>query len=300
MGGSAGVVESAATLTAKGTDYGNSTGGVNCTGPFEFTSWKSGESITLTRYANYWDPKLKAKAGKVTFLFMNDSTARTNALKSGQVDGSWMIPMDAVDQLQEHSEFRATCYFGLNTAVNSLIVGNLNGPLGDLNVRKALLMALDRQGIVDAAVKGYGTVTNALTTKSVWAGASKDAVAKAFDGLEQYPYDVKAAKAARREGRRDRQAIVIGTAPIGTDFSVVAQATAAAAESIGLKAKIETVTPNAYTTLFSDPTARKRRRPLLHRRGTSPPPTRSRCTACCAPATTATTATGPTPTSTRS
>ena len=47
------------------------------------------------------------------------------------------------------------------------------------------------------------------------------------------------------------------TAPISSDFAVYAQATAAAAKSIGLKAKIETVTPSAYTALFSDPSARE-------------------------------------------
>ena len=35
MGGSAGVIESAATLAEAGADYGNSTGGVNCTGPVQ-------------------------------------------------------------------------------------------------------------------------------------------------------------------------------------------------------------------------------------------------------------------------
>ncbi|WP_223692062.1 ABC transporter substrate-binding protein [Leifsonia poae] len=254
MGGSAGVVESAATLKEKGENYGNSTGGVNCTGPFELTSWKSGESITLTRYAKYWDPKLRAKAGTVDILFMNDATARTNALTSGQVDGTWMVPMDGVDQLK--SSGSGSLYFGLNTAVNSLIVGNLKGPLGDVNVRKALLMALDRQGIVDAAVKGYGTVTDALTTRSVWSGASKDAMATAFDGLQKYPYDVKAAKALVEKAGATGKQIVIKTAPISTDFSIVAQATVAAAQSIGLKAKIDTMTPNTYTTLFTDPTAR--------------------------------------------
>jgi len=254
MGGAAGVIESAATLAAKGADYGNSTGGVNCTGPFEFTSWKSGESITLTRYDHYWDPKLKAKAGKVTILFMNDPTSRANALSSGQVDGSWMIPVDAIDKLKASGS--GGLYFGLNTAVNSLIVGNLKGPLGDLNVRKALLMALDRQGIVDAAAKGYGSVTNALTTRSVWSGASKEALAAAFDGLKAYPYDVKAAKALVEKAGATGKQIVIKTAPLGSDFSVVAQATAAAAQAIGLKAKIETMTPDTYTTLFTDPSAR--------------------------------------------
>lgn len=255
MGGSAGVIESAATLEASGADYGNSTGGVNCTGPFSLAEWKSGESITLQRYDDYWDDELRARSGEVEFIFMNDSTARVNALKSGEVDGGWMIPMDAVAQLE--SSGVGDVHFGMSTAVSSLIVSNLDGPLGDLRVRKALLMALDRQGIVDAAAKGYGDVTNALTTESVWVGASDAALESAFEGLDEYPYDLDEAKRLVEEAGAVGEEITYATAPIGSDFNIIAQATAAAAESIGLKATIETVTPNAYTALFSDPSARE-------------------------------------------
>lgn len=255
MGGSAGVIESAATLEASGADYGNSTGGVNCTGPFSLAEWKSGESITLQRYDDYWDDELRAKSGEVEFIFMNDSTARVNALKSGEVDGGWMIPMDAVTQLEASGV--GDVHFGMSTAVSSLIVSNLDGPLGDLRVRKALLMALDRQGIVDAAAKGYGDVTNALTTESVWVGASDTALESAFEGLEEYPHDLEEAKRLVEEAGAAGEEITYATAPIGSDFNIIAQATAAAAESIGLKATIETVTPNAYTALFSDPSARE-------------------------------------------
>jgi len=255
LSGAAGVVESAATLAAKGKNYGNSTGLVNCTGPFALTSWKSGESVTLTRYDKYWDPKLRAKAGSVKILFMTDPNARVNALTSGQVDGGWMVPSEAIPKLRSSSA--GTLYFGLNTAVGSLIVGNLKGVLGDVNVRKALLMAMDRKGIVDAAVKGYGSVTDALTTESVWGQASAATTKAAFSGLEQYPYDVAAAKKLIEQAGATGKTITIRTAPIGADFSVVAQATAAAAQSIGLKATIQTMTPDSYTTLFSDPSARK-------------------------------------------
>jgi peptide/nickel transport system substrate-binding protein len=255
MGGSAGVIESAATLEASGADYGNSTGGVNCTGPFSLAEWKSGESITLQRYDDYWDDELRARSGEVEFIFMNDSTARVNALKSGEVDGGWMIPMDAVAQLE--SSGVGDVHFGMSTAVSSLIVSNLDGPLGDLRVRKALLMALDRQGIVDAAAKGYGDVTSALTTESVWVGASDSALESAFEGLEEYPHDLEEAKRLVEEAGAVGEEITYATAPIGSDFNIIAQATAAAAESIGLKATIETVTPNAYTALFSDPSARE-------------------------------------------
>lgn len=255
MGGSAGVIESAATLAETGPDYGNSTGGVNCTGPFSFGDWQAGESITLERYDEYWDPAYVAKSGEVEFIFLNDANARVNALKSGEVDGGWLIPADAVPQLRDADN--GDMLFGLNTAVSSLIISNLDGPLGDVRVRKALLMALDRQGIVDAAVKGYGTVTDELTTESVWVGASEEALVTAFNDVEAFPYDVEAAKQLIEEAGATGQEITYLTAPISADFNVYAQATAAAAESIGLKANIETVTPAAYTAAFSDPSARE-------------------------------------------
>lgn len=255
MGGSAGVVEAAATLGAAGADYGNSTGGVNCTGPFELAEWKSGESITLTRYDDYWDPALAAHAGEVELLFLTDPNARVNALKSGDVDGSWMIPSASFEQLEESSA--GDVYFGLTSAVASLVVSDLEGPLGDVRVRQALLMALDRQGIVDAAAAGVGEVTDVLTTESVWSGADEATRIAAFDDVESYPYDVEAAKALIEEAGVAGEEIVIATAPLGADVTLIGQATAAAAESIGLKATIETVTPGAYTAFFSDPSARE-------------------------------------------
>ena len=255
MGGSAGVIESAATLASAGVDYGNSTGGVNCTGPFELAEWKAGESITLTRYDDYWDESLKAHAATVDMLFMNDATARVNALKSGEVDGGWMIPIEAVPQLRDSG--KGDVLFGMTTAVSSLIVSNLEGPLGDVRVRQALLMALDRQGIINAALKGVGEVTDVLTTESVWNGADDSALTSAFEDVESYPYDLEAARALVEEAGATGEEIVFATAPIGSDFAIISQATAAAAQAIGLEAKIENVSPSAYTALFSDPSARE-------------------------------------------
>ncbi|MFH8252210.1 ABC transporter substrate-binding protein [Microbacterium sp. B2969] len=255
MGSSAGVIESAATLSAKGADYGNSTGGVNCTGPYELADWKAGESITLKRYDGYWDPSLKAHAEQVKFVFMADPTARVNALASGDVDGSWLIPSSAVQQLQGSKA--GDMYFGLTSAVGSLVVSNLQGPLGDLKVRQALMMALDRKGILDAAGAGIGEVTNVLTTKSVWVGADPAAVDSAFTDVEGYGYDLAAAKKLVEDAGVAGEEVTIMTAPISGEFAVISQATAAALESIGLKAKIESVTPGAYTALFSDPSARE-------------------------------------------
>lgn len=255
MGGSAGVIESAATLAEKGDEYGNSTGGVNCTGPFELTSWESGESITMTRYDDYWDEDLTAHSGEVRFVFMTDPTARINALKSGSVDGSWMVPMEAVSSLRDAG--KGDVLFGMSTAVGNIVVSNLDGPLGDVRVRRALLLAMDRDGILQAAYRGVGETTDVMTTESVWQDADESARTAAFDDVTSYEQNVEEAKALIAEAGAEGAELTYVTAPISNDFSVISQATVAAAQSIGLKVNVETVTPNAYTALFSDPTARE-------------------------------------------
>ncbi|MBL3700977.1 ABC transporter substrate-binding protein [Leucobacter luti] len=255
MGGAAGVIESAATLAELGADYGNSTGGVNCTGPMQFESWKSGEKLELSRFADYWDPELAAHSETFSFVFMGDATARTNALKSGEVDGTWLLPMDAAKSIQDAGT--GDVLFGMNTSVSNLVVSNLEGPLGDVRVRKALLMAIDREGILQAMNSGVGEVTDVHTTRSVWGESDPAATEAAFADIEEYPFDVAAAKQLVEEAGATGEQLTLVTAPISQDFAIVSQATAAAAKAIGLDVTIDTVTPSAYTALFSDPSARE-------------------------------------------
>ncbi len=255
MAVSPGTVESAAFLKKSGRDYGNPSTGVNCTGPFAFDSWKSGQSITLTRYDNYWDPSLQAKAGSVKFVFLQDPNTRVNAWQNGEVDGGWAVPANAYAQLQNGGP--GTLYYGLNTTVVSQIVSNLKGPLGDPKVRQAMLMAIDREGIIKAGESGVAEVAESLVTRNTWGGVPADQVDSIYSALPQYPHDVEAAKALVAGSGIEGQKIVIATSPVAVAADVVAQATAQAAKDIGLVPEIKTISPDQYTALFSDAAARK-------------------------------------------
>jgi peptide/nickel transport system substrate-binding protein len=254
MAASPGTVESAATLAKDGKDYGNPSKGVNCTGPFSFASWDPGQSITLKRYDGYWDPSLKAKAGSVRFVFLQDPNTRVNAWQSGEVDGGWSVPSNAYTQLKNGP---GKLYFGTNTTVVDEIVNNLSGPLGDKRVRQALLMAIDREGIVKAGEQGVGQTALSLATKSDWVGVPTSTVDGYYSSLPQYPHDVAKAKALATQAGVHGQQIVIATSPVTPSADVLSQAVAQAATDIGLTPKIETISPDKYTTLFSDPAARK-------------------------------------------
>ncbi|WP_330334243.1 ABC transporter substrate-binding protein [Streptomyces sp. NBC_00536] len=250
-----GTVESAATLAKSGKDYGNPQTGVNCTGPFSFGSWTSGQSLTLKRFDGYWNPQLKAKSGEVKFVFLADATTRVNAFQSGEVDGGWMVPPNAYAQLG--STQAGTLYFGRNTTVADEVVANLKGPLGDPRVRQALLMAIDRKGIVKAGAGGVGEVADSLVTDNLWAGApaaTRDALLK---DLPKYPYDPAKAKALAAEAGVNGQKVVIATSPLDSQTTIITQAVAQAATAIGLKPQIDSLSSEKYTTLFTDPAARE-------------------------------------------
>ena len=255
MSAAPGVVFSEKAAQAAGRDYGNASTGVDCTGPFTFKEWRSGESITMERFADYWDPEYRAKAKQFQFVILNDPNARVNALRTGEIDGSWQVPTNAIDLMRASDTGKM--YFGVNTTVQSLIVGDMKGPLGDLRVRKALALALDRQALIKAAVQGYAKPTDALTTKSVWTDASPETITKAFDELPKLQYDLAEAKRLVKEAGAEGKKITYVTAPIDSSFDVISQAVASAGKEIGLDIRIETRTPNAYTLLFSDPNAIK-------------------------------------------
>jgi peptide/nickel transport system substrate-binding protein len=255
MAVSPGTIDSAATFKADGADYGNPSKLVNCTGPFSIASWKSGESMTLARYDNYWNAPKKAKAKKVTFVFLQDPNTRINALVSGQVDGSWDVPANAYAQLENGGP--GTMYFGINTVVNDLIISNLNGPLKDLRMRQALLMALDREGLVKSGEHGVAKVTNSLVTRNNWLGVPQDQLDKIYAGLPNYGYDPAKAKALAQQAGANGQKLVIATANLGDNFNLITTTLAAAAKSIGLTPVIDTISQDKYTELFSSAAARK-------------------------------------------
>lgn len=255
MATSSGTIESAATLAKAGKDYGSPKGGVNCTGPFSFGTWASGQSLTLKKFDGYWNTELKSKAGQVKFVFLSDATTRVNAFQSGEVDGGWMVPADAYDQLGSSSAGKL--YYGVNSTVAEEIVSNLKGPLGNTEVRKALLMAIDRKGIVKAGVGGTGEVADSLVTDNMWDQAPPADRKAIIEDVPHYPYDPAKAKEIAEEAGVKGERIVIATSPLDSQTTIVAQAVEQAAKAIGLDPKIETLSPEKYSTLFTDAAARK-------------------------------------------
>ncbi|MFE5795601.1 ABC transporter substrate-binding protein [Streptomyces sp. NPDC056503] len=252
MATAAGVVASKAGVEAAGKDYGT-TGGLACTGPFRLGAWQKGQSIELERFDGYWGAE--AKARKAVFRVLTDPSARTNAMLSGEIDGGYLIPTESYARLRESGV--GTLYFGEGLSTVNVNVTDMKGALGDVRVRRALSLALDRSGFVKAGLGGAGTVTGSLTTRAAWGAAPESALRAAFDGLPPTEPDIEKAKALIKEAGATGKTLTMVTSPIGQDVSLLATAVQAAGTRIGLDIRLKTVAPNAFTALFTDPRARE-------------------------------------------
>ncbi|WP_101787167.1 ABC transporter substrate-binding protein [Nonomuraea indica] len=252
MGTSAGTVASAASLAERG--YGTPDAGVDCTGPYAFDGWQKGQSITLRKFDGYWDRALAPKAGTIRHVFIQDPAARVNALLAGEVDGGYLLPSSGFARLRAATTGRL--YFGPNTTAVNLIPTDLKGTLGDLRVRRALSMALDRPGIIKAAAAGVGTPSKAPAAIGAW-GIAPEAAKGYYDRLPPLGQDLAAARKLVQEAGAAGRKIVMATSTLSPEIGVIANAVQSAGQAIGLRVELKAVAPDAYSALFADAKARE-------------------------------------------
>ncbi|MDO5706110.1 MAG: ABC transporter substrate-binding protein [Paracoccus sp. (in: a-proteobacteria)] len=124
------------------------------TGPFKFSEWRQGDRVVLTGFDGYWGDKPALR--EATFRFISDPTAAYAALMAGDVNAFPNYPApETLPQIEADPRFKVI----VGTTEGEVILAMNNGkaPLDNVNVRKAIAHAINRQDIIDGAMFGYGT-----------------------------------------------------------------------------------------------------------------------------------------------
>lgn len=146
-------------------------------GPFKFVSYEPGASVELEANTAYFGegPYLES----LIFQIMPDPNTEAQALLNGEVDFVASVPNAQVPTFETDPEFTVAgkiypspFYFGFN----------LNAaPLDNLEVRRAIGMAIDRDQIVATALGGFGTAENRYYPSVIEWASNPEATAPAFD-----------------------------------------------------------------------------------------------------------------------
>lgn len=152
------------------------------TGPFKFKEWRIGDSIILEANTSYYLGK--PNLNSIVFKIIPDPNTIITQIKAGQIHIAGGIPLTQLEQVK--SLANAKSYITPNTIWEHLDF-NLDRELfKDERIRKAIMLAIDRQAIVDTTLK-HAAVPAATDQPPVsWALNAQ---------LKPYTRDVKTARA---------------------------------------------------------------------------------------------------------
>jgi peptide/nickel transport system substrate-binding protein len=123
------------------------------TGPFKFVEFKPNESIRLARNPDYWKPGRPYLDG-IDFTIMREIGPRNLAFFAGKFDA---IPLGVgIPTLKDFKEQapQAVCQVNVANVPRTMLINLHKPPFDNLELRRAMVLALDRKAFVDILNEG--------------------------------------------------------------------------------------------------------------------------------------------------
>jgi peptide/nickel transport system substrate-binding protein len=127
------------------------------TGPFIMAGYEPNLKITFDRNPNYWRGKPYLEG--VDFSVITDTNVSLMAFKSGQIDMAGIQTQDAQGVIDDGFKIITSTDMVFNMCLLPSS-GNPDSILTDINLRRAVESAINKQQIVDTLTYGYGVATN--------------------------------------------------------------------------------------------------------------------------------------------
>lgn len=223
-------------------------------GPYNFAEWESGSFARFVVNENYWGDK--PKIDEIFFRFVPDDASQVAALEAGDGDLGTFIAYSDVPKLKEAGINIMVQPSGYNEGWFFVINEKIGHPaLVDVNVRKAIAMAVDREAINRDLLLGLTKVP-----ASFW-----DSLPFYNDPpLVNYPYDPEAAKKwlddagwvdSNSDGVRDKDSVEL-VLTYGTTIREIRQDTQAVVQQqlaqVGIKVELQSFDADLYFSGYGE------------------------------------------------
>jgi peptide/nickel transport system substrate-binding protein len=237
----------------QGKNYGTPAGRIMCTGAYMFKSWNPGVGVVAVANPHYWNSSAAPLVHQITIKGAPDVSAFTSAMLTNGIQGSYSFALPTLDQLEGSSSVKV--YQGPGWSTDAFIISSFKGALGDVRVRRALSMALNRQGIINSVYRGAALMPRWLSNPGTF-GYGTSVFATAYDSSPLLTQNIAAAKKLVQQAGVAGQTITIGTSSQLANIAAVTGAYQAAGQAIGLKVALKSVSAQNFINFFTDPKAR--------------------------------------------
>ncbi|WP_037587010.1 ABC transporter substrate-binding protein [Stenoxybacter acetivorans] len=203
------------------------------TGPFVFQSYQTDTQIRYAKNPDYWD-KDNVFIDNLVFVIVKDSAVRAAKIQAGECNVAAYPKPAEITAVKNSGKAKIISQPGYN--VHYLSYNVEHAPLGDLKVRQALDMAINKDAIIKAVYADEGIKAVNPMPPSQW-GYN--------DQIKDAPHDPEKAKTLLAEARFDPNRVInLWYMPIVSATNPNAKLTAEMIQSdwakIGVKAKLVT------------------------------------------------------------
>lgn len=173
-----------------GDEYWTTEKGAVWSGSYMLQSFGSGSGMSLVPNPNWYGPA--PKISKITSQFVQDRTSAIAAFENKEAD--WVnFQLNPIDVANLGSDYLTSSLVSFpSLSVQQIFITPFK-PMDDLNVRRAISMAIDRQALADVLGGGAGQTTYQVLTGH-FAPANANC-AEEFATVKGMPFDPAAAKA---------------------------------------------------------------------------------------------------------
>jgi peptide/nickel transport system substrate-binding protein len=125
-------------------------------------------------------------------------------------------------------------------------------PFDDIHVRKAIAHAVDREGLVQALLKGNGEAATSLNPPEMWSGVlPADEVRAFYATLPSYPFDLEKAKAELAQSAHAGGFDITVPAPTADPYMVnIMQSVAENLKQIGINVTVQEIDNNQWLAAY--------------------------------------------------
>ncbi|SLJ84115.1 ABC transporter substrate-binding protein [Psychrobacter sp. DAB_AL43B] len=202
------------------------------TGPFVFTSYQKDAQIRYAKNPDYWN-KDDIHIDNLVFVITKDSAVRAQKIQAGECNVSAYANPSEVDSAKKSGKANVLDDAGFN--VGYLGYNTEKPDLKDVNVRRALDMAINKDAIINAVYQGSGIKATNPMPPTQW-GYNED--------IKDAPYDIEKAKALLAEAGAKNLEIDLWYMPVQRPYNPNAKLMAEMIQSdwakVGVKAKLVT------------------------------------------------------------
>ena len=142
------------------------------TGPFKVESYTASDNVSIVRFEEYnrqapWsDREGPALLDRIVFQFIPEASTRVTTVETGETNVIQTVPPQDLPRLESGDEFFVTKvpWMGIPRI---LMLNTTLAPTDDVNVRKAVSLAIDRQALVDTVFAGAGEPAIGMLVKAM-------------------------------------------------------------------------------------------------------------------------------------